>query len=70
MHTAERPAGPDFLANFAEQNLNSGLLENAAEFRVRAQEWERDIQTIQYLRAENENLQDRINSAGHALKGT
>ena len=43
MHTAERPAGPDFLANFAEQNLNSGLLENAAEFRVRAQEWEREI---------------------------
>lgn len=43
MHThAERPAGPDFLAAFAEQNLAQGLLENAAEFRVRAAEWQRD----------------------------
>ena len=43
MHThAERPAGPDFLAAFAEQNLANGLLDNAAEFRVRAQEWRND----------------------------
>lgn len=43
MHThAERPAGPDFLAAFADQNLAQGLLENAAEFRVRAAEWQRD----------------------------
>lgn len=69
MHTAERPNGPDFLANFAEQNLAGGLLDNATEFRVRAQEWQRDLQTIQFLRAENETLHDRINSAGHALKG-
>lgn len=69
MHTAERPNGPDFLGNVAEQSLASGLLENANEFRVRAQEWERDLQTIQYLRAENENLQDRLNCASHALKG-
>lgn len=42
MHTDQRPAGPEFLSNVAEQNLAQGLLENAAEFRVRAAEWQRD----------------------------
>lgn len=42
MHTDQRPAGPEFLSNVAEQNLAQGLLENAAEFRVRAAEWRRD----------------------------
>ena len=42
MHTDQRPAGPDFLANFPEQSLAQGLLDNAAEFRVRASEWRRD----------------------------
>lgn len=42
MHTDQRPSGPDFLANVAEQSLAQGLLENATEFRVRAAEWRRD----------------------------
>lgn len=42
MHTDQRPSGPEFLSNVAEQNLAQGLLENAAEFRVRAAEWQRD----------------------------
>lgn len=42
MHIDQRPSGPEFLSNVAEQNLAQGLLENAAEFRVRAAEWQRD----------------------------
>lgn len=67
---AQRPTGPDFLTSFAEQNLASGLLENATEFRVRAQEWQRDQQTIQQLRNELENAEARLSAAQHALAGT
>ena len=57
---AERPAGPDFLAQFAEQNLASGLLENAAEFRVRAAEWQRDRATLDELTQANERLRGHV----------
>lgn len=61
MHThAERPAGPDFLAAFAEQNLANGLLDNAAEFRVRAAEWRRDRAAIEELTAANARLRDHV----------
>lgn len=61
MHThAERPAGPDFLAAFAEQNIAQGLLENAAEFRVRAAEWQRDRATIDELTSANARLRDHV----------
>ena len=66
---AERPAGPDFLANFAEQNLISGLEENAAEFRVRAKEWREDVAQLETLQAANRDLQDRLDSVSRALAG-
>lgn len=73
---AERPAGPDFLANFAEQNLSSGLFQNANEFRVRADEWRRDVAkleeseaTIQNLRDQLKNSEDRNIAAKLALAG-
>lgn len=66
---AERPAGPDFLANFAEQNLASGLEENANEFRVRAKEWREDKATIQSLRDQLQNSEDRNIAAKLALAG-
>lgn len=72
----ERPAGPDFLASVAEQNLTSGLLENATEFRVRAAEWRRDVAelesketTIQTLRDQLRNSEDRNIAAKLALAG-
>lgn len=72
----ERPAGPDFLANVAEQNLTSGLLENATEFRVRAAEWRRDVAelaaketTIQTLRDQLRNSEARNIAAKLALAG-
>lgn len=66
---AERPAGPDFLANFAEQNLASGLEENANEFRVRAKEWREDKTTIQSLRDQLQNSEDRNIASKLALAG-
>lgn len=42
MHIDQRPSGPEFLSNVAEQNLAQGLLQNAAEFAMRAAEWQRD----------------------------
>lgn len=66
---AERPAGPDFLANFAEQNLNSGLEVNAQEFRVRADEWRKDQAKLAELEATNSDLQDRLDSAQRVLNG-
>lgn len=66
---AERPAGPDFLASFAEQNLASGLEENANEFRVRAKEWREDKATIQSLRDQLQNSEDRNIAAKLALAG-
>ena len=72
----ERPAGPDFLASVAEQNLTSGLLENATEFRVRADEWRRDVAkleenetTIQNLRDALQNSEDRNIAAKLTLAG-
>ena len=67
--TAERSNGPDFLANVAEQNLASGLEENANEFRVRAQEWRNDQATIQNLRDQLQNSEDRNIAAKLALAG-
>lgn len=67
--TAERPTGPDFLANVAEQNLSSGLEVNANEFRVRAQEWRNDQATIQSLRDQLQNSEDRNIAAKLALAG-
>ena len=61
MHThAERPAGPDFLAAFADQNLAQGLLENAAEFRARAAEWQRDRATIAEQARANAALREQL----------
>lgn len=60
MHTDQRPIGPEFLSNVAEQNLAQGLLENAAEFRVRAAEWQRDRATIDELTSANARLRDHV----------
>ena len=60
MHTDQRPSGPDFLANVAEQSLAQGLLENATEFRVRAAEWQRDRATIDELTSANARLRDHV----------
>lgn len=60
MHTDQRPSGPEFLSNVAEQNLAQGLLENAAEFRVRAAEWQRDRATIDELTSANARLRDHV----------
>mgnify|MGYP000895601329 FL=1 len=65
----QRPTGPDFLASFAEQNLASGLLDNANEFRVRAKEWREDKATIQSLRDQLQNSEDRNVAAKLALAG-
>lgn len=64
---AQRPAGPDFLASVAEQNLTSGLLENANEFRVRADEWRRDLRTIDVLTDQLARAEARIAASSHAL---
>lgn len=60
MHIDQRPSGPEFLSNVAEQNLAQGLLENAAEFRVRAAEWQRDRATIDELTSANARLRDHV----------
>lgn len=60
MHTDQRPSGPEFRSNVAEQNLAQGLLENAAEFRVRAAEWQRDRATIDELTSANARLRDHV----------
>lgn len=66
---AERPAGPDFLANVAQQNLASGLLENATEFRVRAAEWQSDHARIEQLERVNADLESRLRRIDSAVKG-
>lgn len=66
---AQRPAGPDFLASFAEANLTSGLDVNAHEFRVRASEWRDDKTTIEQLRDQVDTLEARLYSAQLALAG-
>ena len=60
MHTDHRPIGPEFLSNVAEQSLAQGLLENAAEFRVRAAEWQRDRATIDELTIANARLRAHV----------
>lgn len=60
MHTDQRPIGPEFLSNVAEQSLAQGLLENAAEFRVRAAEWQRDRTTIEQLASANARLSAQL----------
>lgn len=63
MHIDQRPSGPEFLSNVAEQSLAQGLLENAAEFRVRAAEWQRDRATIDELTSANARLRDHVQRA-------
>lgn len=60
MHTDQRPSGPEFLSNVAEQSLAQGLLENAAEFRVRAAEWQRARATIDELTSANARLRGHV----------
>lgn len=64
---ATRHAGPDFLGHVAEQNLHSGLLENATEFRVRAAEWAQDKQTIEQQAVRIMDLQDAVQAAKDRL---
>lgn len=60
MHIDQRPSGPEFLSNVAEQNLAQGLLENAAEFRVRAAEWRRDRAIIAEQATANAALREQL----------
>ena len=60
MHIDQRPSGPEFLSNVAEQNLAQGLLQNAAEFAMRAAEWQRDRATIDELTSANARLRDHV----------
>lgn len=53
-------SGPEFLDAVADASAGNGLDINAQVFRERALEWAGDKRTIEHLRAEVENLTDRL----------
>lgn len=62
----QRPEGPEFLRRFAQQSLAQGLTLNAAEFRVRAAEWQQDRATIAQQAATIAALQEDLRRVRHA----
>ena len=59
--------GPDFLDNVAEAELHNGNDVNAHEFRKRATEWRGNQRELEELRAQNEELRQRLAHVQSAL---